>query len=362
MGRQVTDPYPSNFDGLYGLTLPLVCSGVPVEILSLDRAAEPGYLDKFKVLLLTYEYLKPDHPEINKAISEWCRKGGTLVFFNKFDPYCEVKDSWWRKAGYASPAEHLFEQFGIDIRGIKPIQTAGNAIKLTPPVKTASLYSIPSGYTLTPSPAPSDAIELLNADKDPIIWSANFGSGNVIYAGISTNFFSSCEDGTKLLKYINTYAMKKAGAHYIERPYYVMNRGPFTAIRTLGKEYQLKGMYVDLLTPNLKVMKDPVIAPNSCSFLKKFSSGSRAIPQIMETSGRTRAVVESKQCTSVLVQAPSSTNGVVRMWKGDRILKQAQVFTDRGEVLPVDYRIEDDTIMLRYPNDSDGVIVRVDWK
>lgn len=362
MGRQTTDPYPSSFDGLYGLTLPLVCSGVPVEILSLDRAMEPGYLDKFKVLLMTYEYLKPDKPEMNKAIAEWCKKGGALVFFNKFDQYCEVKDAWWKKAGYASPAEHLFEQMGIDIRGIKPLKAQGETTKLVISGKPSASYDVPSGYTITLSPTPSDAIELLNAGKDAVVWSSNFGSGNVIYAGIPASFFSSCEDGTKLLKYISTYAMKMAGSRYIERPYYVMNRGPFTAIRTLSKEYELKGIYVDLLTPNLKVIKDPVIAPNSCSFLKNFSSGSRAIPRIMAASGRTRAVVESKQCTSVFIQAPSATNGVVRLWKGNRTLKRAQVFTDRGETLPVDYRVEGDTIMLRFPNDSDGVVVRVDWE
>ncbi|MHB1456348.1 MAG: hypothetical protein ACYC0V_05470, partial [Armatimonadota bacterium] len=183
MGRQTTDPYPSSFGGLFGLTLPLVCKGVPVEILSLDRAAEPGYLDKFKVLLLTYEYLKPDKPEMNKAIAEWCRKGGSLIFFNKVDQYCEVKDSWWKKAGYASPAEHLFEQLGIDIRGIKQLKVKGETIKLMSSGKQSASYDVPSAYTITSSPAPSGSDTLLNADENPAIWASSIGEGTVIYAG-----------------------------------------------------------------------------------------------------------------------------------------------------------------------------------
>ncbi|MHB1456349.1 MAG: hypothetical protein ACYC0V_05475, partial [Armatimonadota bacterium] len=175
-------------------------------------------------------------------------------------------------------------------------------------------------------------------------------------------YFSSSEDGSKLLQYLATYSMKKAGTRYVEQPYYLMERGPFTAIRTLSKEHQLKGIYVDLLTPNLKVITDPVIPLNTCAFLMKFTVKNDDTPRIMTASGRMRAVIESKKRTSVFVQAPSATNGVVRLWKGDRIFKQARVYTDRGESLAVDYRIESDTIMLRYPNDSDGVVVSVDWE
>lgn len=362
MSRQTSDPYPSSFDGLYGLTLPLVCNGVPVEILSLDRVTKPGYLDKFKVLLLTYEYLKPDKPEMNNAIAEWCKKGGTLVFFNKTDPYCEVKESWWKKDGYASPSEHLFDQFGIDIRGAKPLHVKGDITKLKSSARQAASCSVPPEFTITSSLAPSDSDELFNADGNPVVWASGVDNGNVIYAGIPASYFSSSEDGTRLLEYIAAYSMKKAGAKYIEQPYYVMERGPFTAIRTLSKEYQLKGTYVDLLTPNLKVLTDPVIQPNTCSFLRKFMPGNSNIPRVMAASGRIRAVVESKKTTSVFMKAPSSTNGVVRFWKGSRMLKTAHAFTDRGENLAVDYRIEGNTIMLRFPNDSDGVVVRVDWE
>lgn len=362
MGRQTSDPHPSNFDGLFGLTLPLVCKGVPVEILSLDRTAEPGYLDKFKVLLLTYEYLKPDKPEMNKAIAEWCRSGGTLVFLNKVDPYCEVKESWWRKAGYASPAEHLFEQFSIDIRGAKSIRTGDKTTELISSAKPFVSCSVPAEYAITPSPAPSGGVELLNTSDNPIVWSSGAGNGTIIYAGLPASFLSSSEDGSRLLEYITAYSMKKAGSRYTEQPYYQMDRGPFTAIRTLNKEYKLKGTYVDLLTPNLKVLVDPVIEPDACSFLRRFRPGNRSLPRIMAASGRVRATVESKKHTSAFVQTPSMTNGVVRLWKGNRDLKQAQVHTDRGEELAVDYKIEGDTIMLRYPNDSDGVVVRVDWE
>ncbi len=113
MGWQREQPYPSDYDGFYGLSLPLVLHGVPVDVLSLDRAAEPGYLDREKVLLLSYDFLKPSDPALNKALADWTRRGGSLVIFGGTDRYNDVSDSWWKKAGLGSPMDDLFAQLGI---------------------------------------------------------------------------------------------------------------------------------------------------------------------------------------------------------------------------------------------------------
>src|SRR5262249_24190404 len=41
MQWQREPPSPSDFDGFFGLTLPLLQRGVPVQVVSLDRAADP---------------------------------------------------------------------------------------------------------------------------------------------------------------------------------------------------------------------------------------------------------------------------------------------------------------------------------
>lgn len=112
LGRQRESPSASDYDGFFGLCLPLVGHGVPVQVLSLDRAEEPGYLASFKVLLLSYDLLKPDRPEMNAALSNWVRAGGSLVLFEGGDAYERLPDSWWRKAGFISPVDDLLERLG----------------------------------------------------------------------------------------------------------------------------------------------------------------------------------------------------------------------------------------------------------
>jgi len=51
------EPYPSDEDlgSFYGLALPLLARGMPVEPVPLEHAGRPGYLDRYRLLLLTYE-------------------------------------------------------------------------------------------------------------------------------------------------------------------------------------------------------------------------------------------------------------------------------------------------------------------
>lgn len=112
MAWQRAEPHPSNFDSFYGLTLPLFMKGIPVQVAQLERVLEPGYLAAYKVLLLSYDMMKPMNPAYNIAIAEWVRGGGTLILFGGADPYNDVPE-WWHEAGFHSPQDHLLAQLGM---------------------------------------------------------------------------------------------------------------------------------------------------------------------------------------------------------------------------------------------------------
>ncbi len=115
----------SAFPGFYSLALPLLKFGVPVRPVLLDNARKyAGYLDNYDVLLLSYEYLKPDYPDLNASLAQWVRAGGTLIYVgNGFDPYHQI-EGWWSKK-YATPAEHLFEMLEITPEGEKSTHKCG---------------------------------------------------------------------------------------------------------------------------------------------------------------------------------------------------------------------------------------------
>jgi hypothetical protein len=125
-------PYASDMDGLSGLAMPLLQRGVPVQVVSLDRAADPGYLRPFKSLLLSYDFQKPMSSRVQAALAQWVRDGGCLLYFGGSDAYNALPESWWRQAKLDAPQFDLWGQLGINLQG--------QAGKVSAPAEDTSLY------------------------------------------------------------------------------------------------------------------------------------------------------------------------------------------------------------------------------
>jgi len=106
-------PSPSDMADIYGLATPLLMQGIPVQIAHLDRVTDSGYLDPYHTLLLSYDAMKPDSPEVNEALAQWVRGGGSLLVCGGDDPCCEASE-WWKQANFHGPTEHLLSLLDID--------------------------------------------------------------------------------------------------------------------------------------------------------------------------------------------------------------------------------------------------------
>lgn len=115
------------FPQFYGMSLPLLKYGLPVRPVQLDNVRRfAGYLDTLKVLILSYEYIKPEAPDLNTAVLSWVMNGGTLLYIGDgSDPFHRI-DSWWRKSGYENPARHLFRLAGMEETPEDGVYPAGN--------------------------------------------------------------------------------------------------------------------------------------------------------------------------------------------------------------------------------------------
>ena len=101
--------------GFYGLTLPLLKHGIPIRPVQLDNLVRsPGYLDRYRVLVLSYEFMKPLQAGIHLALAAWVQRGGTLIYVGAdTDPFHQARD-WWNQglADYASPERTLVRNAG----------------------------------------------------------------------------------------------------------------------------------------------------------------------------------------------------------------------------------------------------------
>ncbi|WP_052201114.1 hypothetical protein [Terriglobus sp. TAA 43] len=119
---QRAKPLPSDADlgNFYGMALPLVMHGVPVEPVQIESTYRgkdaADFLKQYKVLFLTYEGQKPPSPKFHDAIAAWVKAGGALVVMdNDGDPYNHAQD-WWNDNGKTQviPRELLFHALGLD--------------------------------------------------------------------------------------------------------------------------------------------------------------------------------------------------------------------------------------------------------
>ncbi len=117
-----------HFSAFYGLALPLLKHGVPVQPVQLDNVSRfPNYLKDYKVLVLSYEFIKPETPAINQALAEWVAQGGALIYVGAdTDPFNAVQ-SWWNQGNnaYTAPSQHLFDILGLDPKAAEGRYTYG---------------------------------------------------------------------------------------------------------------------------------------------------------------------------------------------------------------------------------------------
>jgi hypothetical protein len=66
--------------------------------------------------------------------------------------------------------------------------------------------------------------------------------------------------------------------------------------------------------------------------------------------------------TSFLVQAPAKTDGAARVWAGQRRAREVAAATVLGAPVPISFETAGDTVLLRYANDADGIVVRIAWE
>ena len=268
------DPTPSDshLSHVYGLALPLLKRGIPVAPVQLENVAVSNYLAGFKVLLLTYQGMKPQTPNVHASLAEWVKRGGVLVFCDDdSDPFNAVHE-WWNSDGknYHMPREHLFEQLGFN--------QAHNTNNSATPGETE--------------------------------W--RFGKGSVLWLQKNPAQLAGTAAGADQVIGITKRAATRAKLKWRETNYLLLERGPYVIAAGLdesipGEPKILHGRFVNLFDPELRVLETVSLTPGTRYFLRDLNATKGHEPQLVASAGRALRIAQEDKALSFAVEGVAQT-------------------------------------------------------
>lgn len=310
------DPDPSDqyLGSFYGLALPLVMRGIPVEPVQIESATAPGFLGRYKLLLLTYEGQKPPTAAFHTALAQWVRNGGALlVVDNDDDPYNAVRE-WWNKApdAYKTPREHLFKLLDI----------------------------------------PADGEGLFRV-----------GRGVVLSERVSPAALAYRADGGETLR---DYAKKAAAAVHLpwsETSALVLRRGPYVIASGLddgtpgAQPVTLHGRFVDLFDENVPVHTSVALAPDTRDLLYDLNyHPAQAGPRIVAAACRISGEEFASHRLTFKADGIADTNAVVRI----QLRRHPRSVSIAGKTVAAgEYESDGDTILIRFANSIEPVPIEI---
>jgi hypothetical protein len=303
-----TDDHLSHF---YGLALPLLKRGLPVAPVQLENLLLPHYLDGLRILLLTYQGMKPLSPEVHGPLALWVKEGGILVVCDDdADPFNRVRE-WWNSSGrnYASPREHLFEELGLGGQAAETAR-AGEFVPL--------------------------------------------GKGGLLWRPENPVRIASDADGDA--RWVQT--VKQAAVHakldWRQTNYLLLRRGPYLIAAGLdesipGEPKELRGRFVNLFDPELRVQRSVTLAPAARFFLLDLEAAELKEPRVLASACKALPVKKDIHSLTLAVEGVGGTPAIVLLHAPD----PARTVTLDGQPCgQCQYSASERLLWIRFPNES----------
>ena len=305
-----------DLSGFYGLTLPLLKYGIPVQPVQLDNTVRfANYLDGYKVLVVSYEFMKPQSPAMNQALAEWTAKGGVLVYVGAdTDPFNTVTH-WWNSGAcdYEVPSQHLMELAGLE----------------------------------------------RNAEEGDYA----FGKGHVFVARKHPAYYSRSKVAADEYRGLISRATKMAGIEYNERNYLKLQRGPYVIAACLeesisNQPLKLDGLFVDVFDPALPVQKQVTLTPGQRAFLMDLDRLDPGKAQPIASAARFE---RWETLDNGVAFTQTSTSGV-KISTRLRLPKRPESMTVNGDTF-TDFSWDEQsaTLYFELPPDSGAREIQVEW-
>ncbi|MBI3118339.1 MAG: hypothetical protein HYZ00_06620 [Candidatus Hydrogenedentes bacterium] len=271
---QRADPERSDPDlgFFYGLALPLLKAGIPVEVIQLENVLNSETLRPYRVALLSYEGQKPLRPEYHAALNQWVRDGGALLYCeNGSDPYHHVR-AWWNTQATTSRKAYddLFERLGLP-------------------------------FEATPAPVP-------------------VGKGFVGVLSEDPSELQRTPAGADAVRDAVRGLLEAVGDTWTTRSYLRVDRGPYVILSMLeepveAREFTLRGRFVDLLDPTLSCFSERTLAAGQRGIFVDVDWWERhgRTAGVVAAAGRVRDETSDGNALRFTIRGPSKTRAAIRL-------------------------------------------------
>ncbi len=277
------------FPLFYGLSLPLVNNGLAVRPVLLDNVRRyPDTLDEYNLLILSYEFMKPLSPDVNNALAAWVQNGGVLVYVGDgSDPFHAIR-SWWT-GKYDTPAQHLFELFGLQ--------------------------------------------------KNPADGTYSCGKGHVIIRNLNPMHLCIREDLATEYKQTIHDAANLLGTTWIEDNKLIVRRGNHIVAASLlesdtAGDVEFDGLFADMYTPDFAVCEKVVIKPDESRLLFDFATIEDETLRIIGTCVRVLSMEEKDDAIHLSVRGAEGFKAYMRLRVPEEYAK-ATVLLDGAKIQSV---------------------------
>ncbi|MFV0390905.1 MAG: hypothetical protein ACK5KP_03325 [Paludibacteraceae bacterium] len=314
------DPQLSNF---YGLALPFLKRGVPINIAHIENLTYPSTLRNTKILLMTYSNMKPLDQKRHEYLVEWVKKGGILVYSGRDnDPFQSVPE-WWNQKNmtYPTASAHLFEKLGL---ALSPDE---------------GQYKVGKGI-----------VWILRHDPKEYVLQKN---GDVEFVNTIASLYKN-EAKSQALHFKNNFRL---------------TRGNYELIAVMDESvdnlpYTLKGLFIDIFDPQLPVLTEKTIRAGNHSMLFNLETvKNKQKPQVVVTGGRISDEIRTNGNYSFIAKGPIDTRNVMRI-----LLPQKPtncIVSDHNGIQIQDSSWEWDerskTVLIKCANNPDGVSLRLPY-
>ena len=312
-----SDPHDSTI-GVYAVTSPLLRNGVPLDLIPVERAGDAGFLDRYKVIFMSYESWLPEFKEYQDAVVDWVKKGGVLAFLGG-SRYTDIQSSWWREMDVAEPQDALFVDLGVELEGTQtqtksdtlisiddshPLVKKLGRVKSLPRCDYVYLYDCPSVHSI---------YGIWGPENLPVMFEQEVGEGLLFFAGLPPDFLAKSKVGADIIRAISEYLSAKAKIPYEEKDLISVKRGPYHTAYATQNGVTLEGPFIDLLDANLPLIEQKPLDVDQYAFLYQVSPSPEQI-QVLYSSSIVGDVVQESNKTHCQVAGTFETVGVTTIY------------------------------------------------